>query len=425
MWMAEFEAWFDQDLTQKIVVRHQESVTFTGDAASNMIGVRVFRYGEPVDLTGATVTGNVIRSDGATVTLTGTAAGNEASIVLSSNSLAIAGAIGVYIRVKVGDVQTTVFGGVFTVVSTDTGSIIDPGTIIPSIDALIAELQEKIAYLDRLENMEVTVTTLSPGTPATASVTQTEDTTTLALGIPQGAKGDTGNTGATGATPDISIGTVSTLPAGSSATATITGTAEEPVLNLGIPQGAKGDTGPQGPSASINDSTTDTTSTWSSTKISTEIGAIIDDADTAADSTWSSDKIAGMIDDAEIGANSTWSSSRISEELDAKMDASALEYGDTPCEHQKIGLAMIAWGSINVSASTTSYPTVYAGLFASAPKISVTYSKTGAVASGSWGAIKVHSVTQSGFSVVSAGSNPSSAVTADWIAVGVAASQSE
>ena len=47
--------------------------------------------------------------------------------------------------------------------------------------------------------------------------------------------------GETGATPELSIGTVSTLSPGSSATATITGTAETPVLNFGLPQGAAGE----------------------------------------------------------------------------------------------------------------------------------------------------------------------------------------
>ena len=63
---------------------------------------------------------------------------------------------------------------------------------------------------------------------------------------PKGEKGDTGATGATGpqgpagATPNIQIGTVETLAAGSTATASVTGTPENPLLNLGIPQGASG-----------------------------------------------------------------------------------------------------------------------------------------------------------------------------------------
>lgn len=64
---------------------------------------------------------------------------------------------------------------------------------------------------------------------------------------PQGPKGDTGQTGpqgatgATGATPNLTMGTVTTLEPDSPATATITGTAENPVLNLGLPKGRTGE----------------------------------------------------------------------------------------------------------------------------------------------------------------------------------------
>lgn len=44
-------------------------------------------------------------------------------------------------------------------------------------------------------------------------------------------------TGPTGQTPDFAVGTTTTLPPGSSATATITGSSEHPSLNLGIPSG--------------------------------------------------------------------------------------------------------------------------------------------------------------------------------------------
>ena len=65
----------------------------------------------------------------------------------------------------------------------------------------------------------------------------------------QGPKGDTGEQGSqgpkgdTGATPNIQIGTVQTLDPGQQATASMTGTAENPLINLGIPKGEKGDPG--------------------------------------------------------------------------------------------------------------------------------------------------------------------------------------
>lgn len=66
---------------------------------------------------------------------------------------------------------------------------------------------------------------------------------TLRVRISRGVKGDTGDTGTT---PDFEIGTVTTVAPGGPATATITGTAENPVLNLGIPEGEQGEQGIQG-----------------------------------------------------------------------------------------------------------------------------------------------------------------------------------
>nr|DAW47940.1 MAG TPA: nucleoid-associated protein [Caudoviricetes sp.] len=73
---------------------------------------------------------------------------------------------------------------------------------------------------------------------------------TGATGSP-GVKGDKGDKGDTGATPNLSIGTVTTLEAGQNATASMGGTAESPVLNLGIPKGAKGEPGQGGSSVDI------------------------------------------------------------------------------------------------------------------------------------------------------------------------------
>ena len=68
----------------------------------------------------------------------------------------------------------------------------------------------------------------------------------------QGPKGETGSQGQTGpqgpkgdsgTTPNIQIGTVQTLEPGQQATASISGTPENPLLNLGIPKGKSGQSG--------------------------------------------------------------------------------------------------------------------------------------------------------------------------------------
>lgn len=74
-----------------------------------------------------------------------------------------------------------------------------------------------------------------------------------------GPQGPQGETGATGQSANISIGTVTTLSAGSNATVINSGTSMDAVLDFGIPQGAKGDTGetgatgPQGPKGDTGD----------------------------------------------------------------------------------------------------------------------------------------------------------------------------
>lgn len=117
------------------------------------------------------------------------------------------------------------------------------------------------------------VETGEPGTDAEVTMTGDAPNHGLKFVIPRGDKGDKGDTGSPGAkgdkgepgakgvpgspgakgdkgdpgaTPNLTIGTVTTLDAGQNATASMGGTAESPVLNLGIPKGAKGEPGQGG-----------------------------------------------------------------------------------------------------------------------------------------------------------------------------------
>ena len=108
-------------------------------------------------------------------------------------------------------------------------------------------------------------TTLPVGYDATVTNTGSIYNAVLDFGIPQGpqgpqgAKGDKGDTGAKGDTgprgpqgekgtnATVYVGTTSTLAPGSQATVYNSGSDSNAVLNFGIPQGAKGDTGNQGP----------------------------------------------------------------------------------------------------------------------------------------------------------------------------------
>lgn len=76
-----------------------------------------------------------------------------------------------------------------------------------------------------------TVSTTSPGSSASATITGTSPAQVLNLTLPQGNVGPSNV---------LSIGTVSTLGASATATASITGSSPAQILNLGIPQGIQG-----------------------------------------------------------------------------------------------------------------------------------------------------------------------------------------
>ena len=106
-------------------------------------------------------------------------------------------------------------------------------------------------------NPTATATTLSPGSPAAASVTASGGNTMkqfdFSFGIPQGEKGDKGDKGDTGSAAGFGTPTASatTIAAGSSATASVTasGSDTSKIFNFtfGIPKGDTGATGPTGP----------------------------------------------------------------------------------------------------------------------------------------------------------------------------------
>lgn len=115
-----------------------------GDNNANKFGVRVFRNGEAETLLGSCY-GLFIRADGATITVnTGAVSGNLALVTLPEACYAVEGVFTLAIKVTAEEDVTTlrIVDGMVDRTSTDV--IVDPGTILPTIDDLIEAINEAV-----------------------------------------------------------------------------------------------------------------------------------------------------------------------------------------------------------------------------------------------------------------------------------------
>lgn len=220
--------------------------------------------------TSATVTMAGIKPSGLGYTVTGTINGSDVTFETDATMTDEAGQIESEIRIVDGE---TLIGTTNVVLNIEPNPHPDDttdGQREPLVNEITALLNQITAQADRTEEysskvLNMTVTAHESQEP---TVTKTEgEVVNLDFGLPRGEKGERGECGEqgeagkdgkdgldgkdgkdgkdgiNGVTPDFSIGTVTTLEPNESASVTLTGTEEEPVLNFGIPKGAKGEQG--------------------------------------------------------------------------------------------------------------------------------------------------------------------------------------
>lgn len=164
-----FETWLTSDLKKPLRVAELKGNLFSDDNGGNRIGVEVLDDGEPATLSGGVV-GYIIRADGATIMVNGTAENNRAYIDLPASAYIVIGQVS--IAIKVG--STTVGACAGYVYPTTTDSLVDPGHVIPSIDELlekIADCEAATTAAMKVANMTVSAVEAS-GVP-TVTLTET------------------------------------------------------------------------------------------------------------------------------------------------------------------------------------------------------------------------------------------------------------
>ena len=141
--MAQNETWLNHDLMSAVKVRYLDGNLFSMDNAGNLIGVILTKNGADYS-GGGSISANVIRADGGTVAVSGALSGNKATIVLPQAAYYVPGLVSVVVKLTVNGEITTIAAVVANVYQSSTDTAIDPGIIIPSISALIADIDAAV-----------------------------------------------------------------------------------------------------------------------------------------------------------------------------------------------------------------------------------------------------------------------------------------
>lgn len=224
----------------------------TMDDQAHTFEIEVMRGGQAQELDGATVSAYFVRSDGVTVPIVGSAEGNVATVTLSAACYRVEGRAQLVIKAASGGVISAIFWADGAVASSQTDALLDSEDIIPSLDDLLAQIAAAEAATDAANeaaeaansaassatqaaesagnwgNATASVSMLSSSESPSVTLTDTGSGKVLSFELPIGP------------TPQLSIGEVATGAPGTQASATLTGTPEQPVLNMTIPQGATG-----------------------------------------------------------------------------------------------------------------------------------------------------------------------------------------
>lgn len=140
------ETWFNQEINEPVKVRYLDGNVFSQDNNGNKIGVNLFLNSEPENVSGS-ISASVIRADGVTVSVSGYSSANQAWVVLPQSAYSVPGVLSIVIKsTENGDI-TTLCAVIANVYQSSTDSVVDPGTIIPSIQTLIDEIESAVASI--------------------------------------------------------------------------------------------------------------------------------------------------------------------------------------------------------------------------------------------------------------------------------------
>lgn len=223
---------YEIELNDPLVNLNVPGLLVQNDKLADTVVLAVTKGGQAATLTGATAFGEFERPvDGAKIRCAGTVSGGTITIPLLDQCYKYAGSFVLIIRCNDGSRERSLMRLSGYVERGGDGVIIDPSGSIPSY----GDLEQAIANC----NAAAAAATAAKNELLQAKA-DGEFTGPQGPQGPTGPQGATGPQGETGATPNLTMGTVTTGAPGTQASASFSGTAEEPMLNLVIPRGADG-----------------------------------------------------------------------------------------------------------------------------------------------------------------------------------------
>lgn len=136
---------FTADLNAGVSLLMLRQSFLTGDAGAHEFRIRAVKGHETVDLTGASVSGYLMRSDGTTLPLDGTVVDGEASLVLTAGCYSVPGRFLLSIQAVCGDATSTLFLGEGLLRAAVSDQVVLPvQPLNPTLENIAAKVEEMV-----------------------------------------------------------------------------------------------------------------------------------------------------------------------------------------------------------------------------------------------------------------------------------------
>ena len=216
---------FRTDVNAPLLTTVLKTLLMQGDDGANVLTVALYSGAEAVDATGATVSGYLLREDGAKVPLSGSAAGNVVTVNLDKHCYLVAGAFGAYVRLKMGDVTRTILKIAGEIASEGDGPVVDIEEKLVSLEDIVAQMEEMVRVTEAAEAATSAANTAAQTANTAAGTAADAATTASGAASTANTAAERANTAAQALEEaPIPTGTVSTYQAGTSPTTPPTGT---------------------------------------------------------------------------------------------------------------------------------------------------------------------------------------------------------